>query len=788
MTSLTRAFCAGSALALAVAIAAPAMAQAAPAAPANPTAPATTAADATLPPEIVVTAEKRSSTVQDTPISITALSGEALLNQGVSGVAGIVMAVPGLSMRSAGPGQTELEMRGLSSSGGASPTVGFYLDDYPLTAPAAALVGKVVIDPDLYDLNRVEVLRGPQGTLYGSGSMGGTVKLITNQPKLDRAEASFNATVSTTAGGVNGGGNVMVNLPLVKDKLAIRVVATDKFRDGWITRVVEPNFPAPINPNGFCGGGWPGCDRGNVLTAPRASQTPRTNTEHLQGIRAEIEARPSDRLTLSALAIYQAIKLGGYDEYDLPPGLPGYHFQPNNASEPITDTFQLYGLTVKYDLGIADLTSATAYYTRTESQTQDTAEALYSLFPLYGFNSAQFYTSPFNETDTTHQFSEELRLTSKGAGRLRWTVGAFYSHFESIFAESNNLKSFVATIPGALATNPDGVLYQANNPYHINQYGVFGEGTYSFAEGWKLTAGARWYKFDSRADEETTGLLALSGNATPYLSSFSTSNSGINPKVTLSYEHAHDLTVYGTVSRGFRPGGINQQIPNPPCTLNGETYGPDAIWNYELGEKAKLFGNRVTINADVYYIRWSNVQQSVNQACGYPLTANAGSAEAYGPEVEITAQITHDLQLSFSGTYTHSAIKTADAALQAQDPLVVPGLPLLNVPKFTENTALTYVRPVGGDWRVMARVSNSYVGKTTDIDFSYGTLPVYDIVNARIGLMNGTVSAFLFADNLTDTRAQLGINTTGFSYTIPSLIRVATNQPRTVGLDIKYAF
>jgi iron complex outermembrane receptor protein len=282
--------------------------------------------------------------------------------------------------------------------------------------------------------------------------------------------------------------------------------------------------------------------------------------------------------------------------------------------------------------------------------------------------------------------------------------------------------------------------------------------------------------------------LAFSGNATPYVSHFSTSNSGINPKVTIAYEHAHDLTVYATASKGFRPGGINQQIPNPPCTLNAEAYGPDSIWNYEVGEKAKLFNRRLTINADVYYIRWSNVQQSVNQSCGYPLTVNAGTAQAYGPEVEIALQISRDLSLTVSGTYTHSALTAANAVVQAQDPLLVPGLPLLNVPQFTENTALTYTRLLSADWRILARVSNSYVGKVTDIDFSYGTLPAYNLVNARVGLMKGKVSASVFMDNLTDKRAQLGINTTGFSYTIPSLIRVATNQPRTFGLDIKYTY
>lgn len=237
--------------------------------------------------EIIVTAEKRSSTVQDTPISVTALSGEQIREQGITGLTDIVQQVPGLSMRTAGPGQTELEMRGLSSSGGASPTVGFYLDDYPLTAPAAALVGKVVIDPDLFDLNRVEVLRGPQGTLYGSGSMGGTVKLLTNTPKLNKFEGSAEGFGSgTVGGGFNRGGNLMLNLPIVDDTAALRLVVTDKFRDGWITRYVEPNFPYPTNP-GPCGPGWPGCNRGDVTAVTPTESTARINTSHLYGGRAE---------------------------------------------------------------------------------------------------------------------------------------------------------------------------------------------------------------------------------------------------------------------------------------------------------------------------------------------------------------------------------------------------------------------------------------------------------------------------------------------------------------------
>ncbi|MEA3196896.1 MAG: iron complex outerrane recepter protein, partial [Gammaproteobacteria bacterium] len=205
--------------------------------------------------EIIVTAQKRESTVQSTPISITALTGQDLEDRGITDMASIVQSVPGVSMRTSGPGQTELEIRGLTSSGGNSSTVGFYLDDVPLTAPASAQNGKVVIDPNLYDLNRVEVLRGPQGTLYGSGSMGGTIKLVPNAPNPTAFDASAQVILGGTKGGdsLNHTENAMVNLPL-GDTAALRLVASQERLSGWIDRIVtaQPSatsagFPAPVN-------------------------------------------------------------------------------------------------------------------------------------------------------------------------------------------------------------------------------------------------------------------------------------------------------------------------------------------------------------------------------------------------------------------------------------------------------------------------------------------------------------------------------------------------------------
>src|SRR5579859_1889192 len=193
--------------------------------------------------ELIITAQKRASTVQATPISIAAVGADELRDRGMADLTALVGATPNVSLKNEGPGQTEIELRGMTSSGGNSPTVGFYLDDIPLTAPAGAQNGKVVINPTLYDLNRVEILRGPQGTLYGSGSMGGTVRLITNQPDPDEYHASVQSTLSgTEGGGFNHNDNAMINLPLVEGKLALRVVGTEDHDSGWIARIVAGNY------------------------------------------------------------------------------------------------------------------------------------------------------------------------------------------------------------------------------------------------------------------------------------------------------------------------------------------------------------------------------------------------------------------------------------------------------------------------------------------------------------------------------------------------------------------
>lgn len=736
--------------------------------------------------EIVVTAEKRDSTVQRTPISMTALSGAALEAQGTSDLVDIIHEVPGISIRTSGPGQTELEMRGLSSSAGAAPTVGFYLGETALTPAANTPLGKTVIDPDLFDLNRVEVLRGPQGTLYGSGSMGGTVKLVPNAPDATHVEGRLDGTLSgTPGGGIDPSINGLINLPLVDDRVALRLVFTEKYRSGWIDRDVVDDFPQPVDPCGIYGAA--GCVRGNLADARVSKVVPDVNWYNLTSGRAALLIMPAEGLTVTTTAMYQVNRLGGYDNYDQSPGNTHAHYQPFDIAEPFRDRFGFLETSLNYDLGFAQLTSASSYWSRSQRQTQDVSEALNSFMGAF-FGAFGFYPTTYTEADTSHQFSQEVRLSSKGDGRLSWLVGGYYNQFSSTYGASVGNPVYAGLSTGGAAANPDGLVYAAHNPYGIKQYAVFSDVGYNFLDTLKLDLGLRWYRFDTDALDTQSGIGTLTGNAQPSGLEIETRNSGFNPKATLSYQPTGDLDLYTTVSRGFRPGGVNLPIPqNFGCTLTNESYGPDHIWNYEVGEKARLADRRVTLNTDFYYIKWSQAQQTVTQSCGYAVYTNAGDAKAYGPEAELSVALLHALSVNLTGTYTKAFISRVDPAVAATGS-ILEGSPILNIPNVTVSASLDYKRPVSDRYDLSARLTESYVGRSTDVSLTEQELSPYSLLGTRIGLIGPSWSGYLFVDNLTDKVAQLSVNTTAFSFPIPSLTRVVTNQPRTIGLNLAYRF
>jgi iron complex outermembrane recepter protein len=737
--------------------------------------------------EIIVTAEKRESTVQKTPISITAITGSDLQAQGLSDMASVAQQVPGVSFKTSGPGQTEFEMRGLTSTGGESPTVGFYLDDAVLTPAAMAQNGKTVIDPSLFDLNRVEVLRGPQGTLYGAGSMGGTIKLLTNQPdpKAFGVNVEVIGSGTTNGGGFNHTENVMLNIPLVQDVAALRLVGTDKYIDGWIDRKVLSPFPTEVNGS---------TARGDVAGAPVAEDFRHSNTEHLQAGRATLLIQPTDRLSVTLGYMHQSLTQDGPSTIDSPP-LTETHYQPFDVSEPFEDKFDLYTLTGKFNFDSFQLVSASAYWDRQQNQTQDISEAMQDYIggffgppAAFPYSSTQTVTEggatffglgagSITEDDYTRQFSEEIRLASTGPGPLQWLVGGYYSSFG---ATSHVFSFYPDTNDGFNANFGTTNLADNHRKVDIDQYAAFGEVSYMLPDNLKASVGARYYQYHSNSVTSVSGVSA-NGTSDPLFGL--AQNSGVTPKVDLAYIPDDNTTVYGTVSKGFRPGGPNSPIPVPPCASAAPTqFGPDSVWNYELGEKLRFLDSRISVNGAIYYEDWTNVQQQVAPSCGFKFTANAGKATVYGAELEVAVVLMPGLVLSQNAGYTHATNSTTLPAAG-----VVSGERLLDVPEVTANTALSYKQPLVNDLNFVSRLTNSYVSGIQDITFTRNSLPAYDLVSLRAGVEAGRWSAILFADNLTNKMALLG-DTGALSANISILNRVATNQPRTIGVDLNFKF
>ncbi len=735
--------------------------------------------------EILVTAQKRISTVQDTPISITAVTGQDLLDRGITDITSIVQSVPGVSMRTSGPGQTELEMRGMPSSGGNSATVGFYLDDTPLSAPAAAQNGKVVIDPNLYDLNRIEVLRGPQGTLYGSGSMGGTIKLVPNAPNTSAFDASAQAIFGgmDRSSGLNSTENVMLNLPLVSDIMAFRLVASVEHVTGWISRIVtaDEDFPAPINAT----------TRGNVAAAPAAISYPDVNDENLRSVRAALLFKPTDRLSIEPSFLYQEITQGGLSLIDSNPGTET-QYQPYDSGEPFEDRIDLGSLNVQYHLDFADLTSTSSKWVRDENLRQDgTEEIAFAVgVPIYPSEGGSGQNSPTSlEDDKSQQWSEEVRLTSSGETNLKWLVGYFYQDFESdwdLFVDTP-FTAVPGTIPNA---------FTQFQPTKILQNSFFGEASYTFLPDLTATAGLRRYYYHGTVNTAVSGWLSSSGGSAIDYYSTDERNSGVTPKFNLSYQLDKDLLLYGTVSQGFRPGGGNQPIPvtgplgsGPKgCLANLEAIGltsaplgfnPDKVWSYELGEKFRNSDGRITINSAVYFENWQHIQQIVPLLCGFPFTSNAGDAHIYGVETEINAVVLPGLVASVNGSWLHAEyIQNAVPATTIDDRVQ-------NVPEVTAAASLAYRHGITDTLALIGRVDTAYVGSHIDTTAQANYLPGYDLTNIRAGVEGGNWTAVLFVNNVANKMALL-TNSPAINVNIPTFNRTAVSQPLTFGIDVSY--
>ena len=734
--------------------------------------------------EVVVTADRRETSAQSTPISLTAVTGADIQDRGATDLASLMQSVPGVSLRTSGPGMAEFEMRGVSSTGGNSPTVGFYYDDVPLTAPAATNEGKIVISPALYDLNRVEVLRGPQGTLYGSGSMGGTIKVVPNAPNPNTFEASAeSALADTDHGGFNHAENGMINLPLVNGIAAVRIVGSYSHDAGWIDRIVTEPGTFPLSN---------GATRGNVLAAPVAEDYHDVNGVDRTTVRISALIKPFDGLTIAPSFFYQNMTSGGLPYIDSDPGTDA-HYQPFDVAENYSDKFTLGSLNVKYATDLFEIASTTSYWTRHEPLIQDTSESWTTGLGItaYDASAGGLGAAYAYENNQSHQTTEEIRISSpaKSNSRVKWVAGYFYEDFESFwdinFPAANGANVFGATD-----------LFAYFSPNKILQQSVFGEVTYNITEPFAITAGLRRYHYDAPVAVYQSGPVAGGTTST----STAEKDQGVTPKISLSYDFNKDLLVYATASKGFRPGGGTGPVPTSgpaSCETSLQAaYGTDqfvtgpisfksdSVWSYELGEKLRAADNRVTVNASGYFENWSGVQQTnALSPCGYIYTANAGDAHIYGGELEVQAVVVRGLVVSANTAYTHAAL--ASSSLIGST--FAPGTPIQDVPRWTSSASVSYRHGMTDTLAFMSRLDTNYVGSRTDETYSVNTLPSYELTNVRGGVEADHWSAYVFLNNLTDKRAFLN-NATADAINLPTYNRVAVSQPRTVGVDLNYRF
>ncbi|MGA7823278.1 MAG: TonB-dependent receptor, partial [Steroidobacteraceae bacterium] len=572
-----------------------------------------TGAQSTALEEVTVTARKREEKAIDVPFSLQVLDEQELTQLGAVDFSDYARTVAGVSFEDKGAGRWTIFMRGVSTGSdvdtGKDSSVGIYFDELPISEDSS--------QPDLklYDMDRIEVLRGPQGTLYGSGSLSGTIRMLPNQPDLIGVSGLAEGQISDTEhGGLNYATDGVLNVP-VSDIAAVRVVAYKDDDDGFIN-------------NGFSG-------------------AQDINYEHTSGARAALLLKPTDKLDITLNGIYQD---GGFGEYcqctDHFPGLTLDEAEP----QPFDDRYELAGLKINYDFSSAKLTAVTGYYDRRRYFQND----IDYFTGLLGLPRA---FSPLTYTSST--FTQEVRLASTGDEALSWLIGTYLEDQHGVALQSVSAAGEPVPPPAEQLVNIDRI---TNN----RQYAGFGEANYKLTPQLTFTAGLRVSHLYGNNTSINDGILygGVFYNEGPY------SNTPVTPRAILSYMPNENSQIYVQASKGFRIGGVNPGLPpclpQNGCTVDVKsTFGPDSAWNYELGTKVQAFGGRLALDADVYYIDWNNIQLNVARGDGFNGFTNVGQAAIKGFEASARTQVNSHLQLGGQFTYTDGKITELDPGVAA---------------------------------------------------------------------------------------------------------------------------
>lgn len=642
--------------------------------------------------EIIVTATKRASTIQDVPFSINAMTQADIERVAAQNLEDVALNVAGLTIQNLGPGQSQIAIRGVSAGQivrdqpGVKEQVGVYLDETVIS------LSLFTPDLDLFDLNRVETLRGPQGTLFGSGSVGGTVRFITNQPNFDEAEGAIELDLNTVTDGEMGGHvKAMYNAPILDGKAAVRGVVYGTQYGGFIDAVMD-------NPNGG---------------APITNEDVNSGTRI--GGRLAVTFEPTADLSITPRVIYQEIETDGFNRQEVfnlyanpntttrTPIQLGEREQFLRLEEGFKDETFIGDITIEKEFGDLDLTSVSSYTSRDILVSRDASALTGSVSVDLGYPDAGVLL-PSNLKDTTsvQQFTQEVRLASDYAGPVQWVGGVFYADTDRKYKQRLPTPGYDAVTDATLGAGTSAAVsngygvdspFNSDLPYSLQQTAVFGEINYAATDRLDLTAGGRYYSYDEERSITTGGLFGNGDSGTVD----TTSSSGFTPRVMASYEVNDALTLNAQASQGFRLGGVNDPLNATLCqgtdatTFGGfQSYDDETLWNYEAG--MKVAKNGLTFNAAAFYTDIEDLQVTLDAgSCSSRISFNVPESHTAGIEFEFGARTDGPLDFTFSGSFINAEF---DSTVADANGNVIGGIRegnrLASVPQYQLAASTTY--------------------------------------------------------------------------------------------------
>ncbi|RKF19380.1 TonB-dependent receptor [Altericroceibacterium spongiae] len=734
---------------------------------------------------IVVTATRRAERVSDVPASIAAYSREKMDDQGVRSVEDITRLTPGLNFRRESRfsgSNTNISIRGIQSTDGAA-TTGIYIDDVPIQSRAVGFSSANTY-PKVFDLERVEVLRGPQGTLFGAGAEGGAVRFITPQPGLEDYSAYGRSEIATTRGGATSyEAGAALGGPIARGKLGFRASAWYRKDGGWVDRMDR--------------------DSGTILDK-------NANSQDTLVLRAALAWEPAENLRITPSLFYQRQEIddtSGYWE-ELTDREGGEFRNGYRQAQPQKDRFYLPSLNVEWDIGPVQLVSTTSWFNRNQDETRDytnfDAELVVPGNP-YPTLDGQIATGFFG--DRQRNFTQELRAQFDNGGPFNVVIGGFYSTERQTAYQRNRDEYIDTLIQNAYGFGietffgtgylDDYYIYDSTTFTRTRQVAGFGEINYELTDNVTVLAGVRVADIKVTHDQYAEGpfgggVIDTEGSA---------SETAVTPRFGIKWQAAPDTMLYTTIAKGFRPGGAQTQVPslcdvdvqNLGYDQSPDTYDSDSVWSYEAGAKSALFGNKLTMEASAFHIKWEDIQTSLYlPSCGSSFIANTGKASSNGFDLSLQGRPVEGLTLGavvgFVDAKFDQDITVSDNTIIVED-----GQYVYNGPRWTFTLSGEYAFPLlSPDRDGYARFDYSYGAKapkpnpnTYDYDPMITNADETNVLNLRAGVKHGPVDVSVFVNNVTDSHPRLGRYR--LFYGSP-LLTNSTLRPRTFGITAAYRY